>query len=207
MRTKTLDDSTEASHPGNVNLSHAKLKRFHPELYSTMKWLSFLIRNPAMFGSAGKGYWRTHIEEHLMYGDSRAAVVVSTRPLLVAAYTDEIDCVALLQFEASLVEEYGLEIGSRLLTINTYSDFEGSYEKDLTPGRDAYGQYGNFSPFIAEFLTDDFEILERRKEEIEEDEWLRAANLADEYISKANAKARDGRPLWCMISAELSLTD
>ena len=39
------------------------------------------------------------IAEHLIFGDSRAAVVISIYPkLIVAAYSDELDCVAMLLF-------------------------------------------------------------------------------------------------------------
>ena len=38
--TKTLDDDTEATYPGQVRLSHAKLKRLQPELYGPLSWLS-----------------------------------------------------------------------------------------------------------------------------------------------------------------------
>jgi len=39
------------------------------------------------------------ISNHLKMGDSRAAVVISIHPkLVIAAYTDELDCVAMLQF-------------------------------------------------------------------------------------------------------------
>ena len=207
MRTKTLDDNTEASHPGNVLLSHAKLERLQPELFSITKWLGFLARNPsAMFAAVERSYWKTHIEEHLMYGDGRAALVVSTSPLLISAYTDEIDCVALLRFESSLVSEYGLIVGSRLLTVNTYSSFEKSYEEDLTAGPGAERLYGNFSPFIAEFLTDELAETEQRKTQIQESEWLRTEKLSSEYLSRSYAKARDGRPLLSILPANLPMT-
>ena len=61
------------------------------------------------------------IAEHLEHGDSRAAIVVSTDPeLLIAAYTDELDCVAMLRLpKEPLVSKYSLLRGSRLLTVNT----------------------------------------------------------------------------------------
>ena len=62
------------------------------------------------------------IAEHLEHGDSRAAIVVSTYPaLLIAAYTDELACVAMLRLpKEPLVSKYSLLRGSRLLTVNTY---------------------------------------------------------------------------------------
>lgn len=158
MRTKTLDDNTEASHPGNVRLSHAKLKMLQPELFSITKWLGFLARNPsAMFLSVGRSYWKTHIEEHLMYGDSRAALVVCTAPLLIA-------------------------------------------------GSEAGRLYGNLSPFIAEFLTDELAAIEQRKTEIQEAEWLRTEKLSSEYLLRPDAQSRDGRPLLSSFPANLRVT-
>lgn len=193
MRTKTLDDNTQASHPGHVRLSQEKLKRLQPELYSLTKWLGFLASNPsAVFAAINRGFWKTHIEEHLMHGDSRAALVISTTPLLISVYTDELDCIALLRFDNSFVKDYDLKIGSRLITVNTYSDLEEFYEKDLTAGLQAYGQYGNFSPFIAEFLTDDYAVLEKRKMQIEEDEWLKTRILSEEYcLSQMQKRVMD----------------
>ena len=140
-----------------------------------------------------------------MWGDSRAAVVISTRPLLIAAYTDEIDCVAMLRFDNVLTNEYGLKVGSRLLTVNTYSDLNGSYEKDLTAGSKTSGMFGNVHPFIAEFLTDDVDRLEKRKAEIDEDEWSRTNELGKAYVATVGALARDGRPVLSAMPASLPL--
>jgi len=206
METKTLDNNTQASNPGGVQLSPAKLKRIQPELYSLPKWLGFLASNPsAAFAGIDRGFWKLHIEEHLMHGDSGAAIVVAKAPLLIAAYSVEIDCIALLRFDDLFADEYRLEVGSRLISVNTYSVLAGAYEKDLTPGPDEYGRYGNFSPFIAEFLTDELPTLQERIGSIENWEWVMAKRLADQYLSQPNAQARDGRPLFCSLPASLSI--
>ena len=187
--TETLDDTAGASSPAQVQLSHAKLRQLHPELYSPLaKWI--YRRRTAE--------WLHRITEHLFYGDSRAAVVVSTSPLIVAAYTDEIDCVALLRFDDSLASQYALEIGSRLVTANIYYYLEESgYESDLIPGPATTARYGNFVPLIADFLTNDVERLAERKAEISEDEWLRTETLGQTYLTENIALPRDGRPCWC----------
>ena len=185
---ETLDHNIQASCPAEVWLSHAKLKKLLPELYSlASKWIWRRRRS----------YWLTYFEGHLFYGDSRAAVVVSTSPLLVAAYTDEIDCIALLRFDDSLVSEYELRIGSRLITVNRYYDIEDSgYESDLVPGAATTGRYGNFMPLIADFLTHDVERLAERKAEINEGEWVRTETLGQSYLAENFAHPRDGRPCW-----------
>jgi hypothetical protein len=102
-----------ASDPALVRLSHDKLRRLHPSLYG----LRGLVRATLEYNLRGVfGYSRLRLREWVYHGDSRAAVVVSDLPLIVAAYTDELDCVALLRFP----DEYGLRVGARLLTANTY---------------------------------------------------------------------------------------
>ena len=200
--TKTLDDNTFASFPGRVRLSEAKLKALQPELFSRF---SALISWHVFDGKLWNGhtFWKTRIREHLWGGDSRAAVVVSTKPLIVAAYTDEIDCVALLRFKNRLVSEYDLEVGSRLVSVNLYEYMhDGTYETDLLPGPLARVYYRNFTPLIADFLTDDVERLAQRKDEISEDEWKRTEEMGQSYLEEGYAQPRDGRPFWCTDPAD-----
>jgi hypothetical protein len=42
--------------------------------------------------------WEILLREHLQNRDSRAAVLISLRPLLVAACTDELDCAGPVEF-------------------------------------------------------------------------------------------------------------
>jgi len=99
-----LFSNKSASDPGELWLSHEKLWRFHPELY------------PGRHRPEPDGKYRVAaVEQHLYHGDTRAAIVLSTEPLLVAAYTDELDCVAVLKFPSDLAGEYQLKEGSRLL--------------------------------------------------------------------------------------------
>jgi hypothetical protein len=189
MRTQTLDDNTAASDPGRIRLSHEKLRRFHPELYQP-RGIGRLFNRL----SPQQEFWLVHKEEHLLHGDSRAALVVSLAPLLIAAYTDELDCVALLRFDSALAAEYNLNAGDRLLTVNLYA--RGTVPvSDLENGPASYHRYSNFAPMIAEFVSDDITRIELRKSEIEEAEWQRTRELAEAYLKKNGPRARDGRPL------------
>ncbi len=190
-RTRTLDNNTVASEPGNVRLSDDKLRSLCPELYG---WRGIL--HSLVWLLVYHAHVRTRIHEHLMEGDSRAALVLATEPLLIAAYTDELDCVALLRFPNEFVPQHSLEAGTRLLTINVYRPLRPlGTAKDLTLGASSYGRYGNFEPLIAEFLSDDRERIEWRKSEIAESEWKRAALLGEQYVARHGQQARDGRPL------------
>jgi hypothetical protein len=191
MRTQTLDDRTQASDPGKIRLSHKKMAQFHPELYER-HGLFRLLNRP----SPRQQFLHLRHEEHLMHGDSRAAIVISLQPLIISAYTDELDCVALLKFPEELIEQYALEVRSRLLTVNLY--FYGHHlAGDLQHGDRSYYRYCNFTPFIAEFLSDDIPRIEYRKSEIGEPEWQRTEQLTRSYITRWGMKVRDGRPLRC----------
>jgi hypothetical protein len=189
MRMRTLNNNTAASDPGGIRLSDFKLRRFHPELYRSKgiwRWFGGL--------SPMQRFWLTRMREHLLHGDSRAALVVSVQPLLVAAYTDELDCIALLHFPQELAGEYGLQVWTRLLTVNIYA-FGTQPVADLESGPASYHRYSNFTPLIAEFVSEDRDRIEHRKAEIGEAEWQRTAALAHAYFARHGPLARDGRPM------------
>lgn len=194
-RTRTLDDETLASDPGQIRLSHNRLRVLRPDLYG----IGGVWRSILAFFRMG---WaeRIYIKEQLECGDSRAAVVVSTTPLLVAAYSEDLDCIAMLRFPGELVDQYRLSIGTRLLTVNCYGD-SGEYDRDLILGRKLDGGWTGFHPLIAEFLSDDGDRIEARKREITEEEWQRAYGMGVRYIKARPGVARDGRPVYSSIPA------
>jgi hypothetical protein len=170
-------------------------------LYGPFAWIGWDWKDGKL--SSRRSFWFARIEEQLLFGDSRAAVVITTSPLLIAAYTDEMDCVVLLRFSHRFVSEYDLKPGSRLITVNTYVySGDGSYENDLKLGPEAGDHYENFMPFIADFLTDDVERLAQRKSEISEDEWQRTKEMGRKYLGDNYASPRDGRPCWSVLPAE-----
>jgi len=196
VKTRTLDDTTRASDPGGLTLSHERMREFHPDLYEKAPFLVVFHRE-----TKDQRFWHARHEEHLRHGDSRAAVVVSIAPLLVAAYTDELDCVALLKFPIPLVERYRLRVGTRLLTVNLYSRGD-DVAADLIEGPQTLGRYVNFTPMIADFVSDDVALIAARKTWIPESEWLRTEQLGSEYLASRGQIARDGRPLRSMRPAE-----
>ncbi len=163
-----------ASHPGRVALAAAKLLKLNPELRGNEEAIELIG-------------W------HLMQGDSRAAVVMSTDPLVIAAYTDELDCVALLMFPQDYATRYGLKPGHKMLTVNTYSQ-KGESATDIVQGARASGRFVNFTPLIAEFLTTDAARVNTRKREIDRDEWERTLAMGKAAMERAGGIYRDGRP-------------
>jgi hypothetical protein len=196
-RTRTLNDATSASDPGQITLSHDKLRILRPDMYGIAGiWKSILA-----FFRVG---WpqRIYIEEQLQCGDSRAAVVVSVSPLLVAAYTDELDCIAMLRFPVEFVRQYRLSIGTRLLTVNCYGN-SPDYDEDLILGPQVIQRWTGLHPLIADFLTDDYNQVETRKKEISESEWQRAYAMGTKYVTQHPGISRDGRPVYSSIPAAI----
>lgn len=202
MAARTVNDTPGAQ--SQTPLSHQKLKALQPELYSSRSWRKFLRENGYRLSSPDEDadHWKDYVAENLQRGDCEAAVVVSDSPLLIAAYAGEIDCVALLRFPGQFTAKYDLKIGSRLLAINIYLEWNFFLPEDLNPGPRQTGKYRNFAPLIAEFLTDDAEIIKDRKAEITQAEWQRAEAFGKEYLKQNGEKARDGRPLLCHLPAK-----
>lgn len=108
-------------------------------------------------------------------------MVFSTKPLLIAAYTDELDCVAMLSFPNKFVYQYRLSIRMRLLTVNYYRN-TSHYDPDLIPGTKMIQRRTGFHPMFTDFLTNDNDRVESRKKDISEDEWQRANKMGMEYL-------------------------
>lgn len=182
-----------ASDPGSLSLSEKLLQRLRPDWYTggwdPLGWLDLKV--------GGRAMARFLVADQLVYGDSRAALVVSLEPLLIAAYTDELDCIALLRFPSELVGAHSLQVGQRLLTVNRYWGPSKPVARDLEHGPASLHQYRNFQPLIAHFLSEDSLALDRRTAEIEEAEWQRTDELAQRYLARFGSVARDGRPWHC----------
>jgi len=194
--SKHFDDSTYATNAGTLLVSETKFDYF-------WKLRSGLDR----FIAALTGERRTQRErlgEHLMMADARAAVVAATNPLLIAAYTDELDCVAMLKFPDSLALEYKLTPGMRMLTVNSYRG--GVFvSTDLEPGPSKIDRWKNFHPVIAEFIAQDLKRVAKTHDSIDEQEWDRCARLAFEYLQRPKLKVRHGSPFDSERTASIKL--
>ena len=187
---------SRASDAMGLTISHDKLKVLRPDLYGFQG-----LRQRYREATGLTWPQRSYLETHLREGDSRAAVVVSTDPLLVAAYTDELDCVAILEFPDEFVDDYGLKEGSRLLTINTYNR-QPQYDADLVLGSNQTGRWTGFHPIIAEFVSDDEPAILARKRAIPAEEWQRTYRMGRAYLKQRPGLARDGRPVFASMAAD-----
>ncbi len=190
--SKYHDDRTAASDPVNIRLSNSKLQLLQPDLFG---WQSLFTKMVFMNRRLRARGIRAMLNEHLSFGDSRAAVVMRIRsPLIVAAYSDELDAVILLEFPDFLATDYSLRLGSRLLTVNTYR-FGNSPLRDIHAGPEFKGRYSSFYPLIAEFLSDDIDTINRRKSRIAEAEWRQTVEFSRKLLAGDQVWLRDGRPM------------
>lgn len=219
FKTRTGSGASYATRPGLIPLSQERLRRFHPGLWELKPWMFWLRRHYKEFR-----LFRIHVGEHLRYGLAEAAIVTQLDPLVIACYSEELDCVAHLMFldsmpehptagkwypeglRAELVARHRLQVGSRLLAVNTFQPIdEEGYAPDLIPGPRARGVYGNFAPYIADFLTLALDRVAERKRLVEDYEWQRCQELSDEYETHFvdnECYPRDGRPMMCLHGQE-----
>lgn len=195
---RRLTQGPDPSDPGRLTLSPDKVKFFHPGLYGAWGEIKAVL---SIIFDNGYDFRRRLFAEALDGGDSRAALVISVDPLRVAAYSDEMDAVAMLRFPQELVEQYGLKRGSKLLTCNLYEGRGRGPVKDLIEGPACTKRFGNMMPYVADFLSDDTKAIERRKKAISEEEWQRCRECAAAYVKKHGETSRDGSPLYCGMPA------
>lgn len=195
---RTMGDlSARATNPGDLTLSVAKLGLLEPRLLGNEP-LRCSLPGCTEFHTAAE--LRTRLQQHLREGDARAAVVVSTAPFLVAAYSDDLDAAVLLRFSDELAVAHGARPGQRLLTINCYQRFqhprtgEALFAVDLVLTKGRF--WSNVLPYVADFLSDDVEWLAAHKASITETEWSRLDEVTRVRIDQLGAEtARPGGPL------------
>ncbi len=181
--------------PGQLTLSDQKLRMMRPDLYGIGGyWQRFISK-------LGIGFCqRMFVMNQLMTGDCRAAMVISLNPLLVAAFTDEIDCIAMLEFPDLIIPTYQLQIGTRLLTVNFYTD-AFQMQSDLIPGQDNKKRWQMFFPLVADFVSGDYEKIRQHKARINEEEWQKTYYLGLEYRQHKPGLVRFGLPVICGLEA------
>jgi hypothetical protein len=186
-QSEFFEELPSPSNAVHLKWSDEKLKELRPEFYGLSGFIyTLFVLLRKQFND------RQFVKECLDGGDGRAAVVMSVSPLLVAAYSDELDGVAMLQFPDHFVQKYGLQVGTRLLTVNNYGD--GSGAMDLIHGPKKSGNWDNIIPTIAEFASDDLVQIEQHKRRIPDSEWQRAFAMGRRHLQSLPGVYRDGRP-------------
>lgn len=176
-----------ATTPGELLLSKRKTRKFRVSI-NTIQRITLKNSNLRLYDK---------IEEWLYFGDCNPAIVVSTKPVVVAAYSYDIDCVAFLLYSSYYSRKYKLEVGMRMLSVNTYGDWK-IQQSDIVRGERASGPWNAYRPLIGDFLSDDLEIIKRKKESINEEYWERCRELAEEYPKVFPDTYRFGDPYYAI---------
>ncbi|MDE6626165.1 MAG: hypothetical protein K2K56_07330 [Lachnospiraceae bacterium] len=176
-----MDQTTSAQNAGEVHLSKRKFK----ELRDDVLKVPFLK----------KGYYNRQFErinQYLAHGDTQPAVVTSLNPLVISAYSDEMDAVVLLRFPYEMQNMYILKKGMRLVTSNVY--FRGSQiAADIIVGEKYLNRWVDFIPMVQLFLSDDEEFIKQRIGMFQEEMWERVEILTEKRIKQNNnIKMRNG---------------
>lgn len=127
----------------------------------------------------------SYLAEILKFGDTQPALVYSEKPLVVSAYSDELDAVLFLSFPDELADKYELRRGDRLTTACTYVPFGyGEPAADIEPGENRSGQYLDFTPVVQLFYGAGDKKIRAKTELFPEPVWDRAAKLTEEHAGK-----------------------
>jgi len=177
------------TNPGLFSVSDQLLRRLRPDLFGWRAALAQKIHDLRNTLSE-----RDLIKEQLWLGSIQAALVVSVEPGRVAAYSDELDCVAMLSYRPAFLQDLGLREGARLLTVNYYDTAGKHLDLDYGPGMSATCGWTGVHPIIADFLTDDTDRLEERKEAVPVEEWERTWELGCDKLQYQPGAWRSGRP-------------
>ena len=115
----------------------------------------------------------------------------SVDPLIVSAYSDEMDAVIFLRFPNELAQIYGLSAGDRLVTACNY-ETGGSVAADIFPGAGCSGLYSDMIPIVQLFLAGKKQVLfaggdneiRARTSIFDDSVWARVNELTEEYAKK-----------------------
>ena len=170
---------TQASNQANVKFSYKKYYSFRNRINTKL---------------SGRFYSDMQIEtvtKVLLYGDTQPAWVVSTEPLLIAAYSDEMDAVVMLRFPSELAGKYDLMEGTRLTTSNWY--FGGDrIAPDIFVGEGYLRNWTDFMPIVQLFLGKRDDRICAKTTLFDEDVWATVSERAEEYRYQHPDLCRDG---------------
>ncbi len=178
---KYSDKNSWAGDPGKLILSEVK----YQEIADLLKLNEAQLK---IFKKKKKA-----IAEHIKYGDTQPANVVSIEPLIISSYSDEIDGVVMLKFPDELARRYNLKIGDKLVTINLYwPKLMFDYAPDLIPGENCSQSFRDVIPVVGLFVAENEGVCRRKVDLIEPEYWNRLQELTLQYLKDKPDTYRDG---------------
>ena len=184
-----------ASSPGGMTKSDYKLKMLRPDIYGIKGTIEHLLSKLNVGCSE-----RDMIEAQLARGDVQPAIVISMRPLLVSAYSDEFDGVVILDVPAALKDVYNFQLGTRLVSCCFYGH-DSKIQGDISPGPKYLNRWQVFNPVLADICSGDYNRIRQVRAGISEDSWHKAWYMGLAYRKIRPGWARFGLPGLTMIEA------
>lgn len=192
---KYVDSNTRAENAGNAELSKEKFKQIRDKILK-VSFISKMQYNNNF----------NRINDYMINGDTQPAIVYSVNPLIISAYSDEMDGVVFLEFPDVLAEMYNLKTGSRLVTSNIYK-YGSKIAKDINIGSNYYNRYVDFTPIVQLFLSDNENYIKNRTELFSEEIWDKINYLTNEYAHSGNQPRKgfyyltkiDGGTIFCIV--------
>ncbi len=184
---KYHDESTFATDSLSIELDLKKLDFLFPEIFTPFQKLKYRLRRLGMTS------YIEQISEHIKFGDSQGAIVVSTEPLLIAAYNEDIDCIVMLKFEPKIQKRYNFKVKDYLICVNTFGRTD-ELQSDLIAGKGNSGVWTLVHPIIADLVSSSEKKIESRKKEIGQEGYDYIWRLANEYLTLKQGVYRNGKP-------------
>lgn len=194
-----------ATNPARLTVAMEKLRALEPDLFGDRTFKC----GPICGVDHPADHMRKQIAAHLRDGNATPAVVVSLRPLVIAAYTSDLDAVVLLRFPLTFAVQYNLSVGTRLVAANLFwRDEENGqiyYAADIVPGPERSGDWTHFGPLIAEFLSDDHAAIAALKRDFDAEDWALLDARARTRIERLGLEtARNGKPSTAILPAVIA---
>ena len=170
-----------ADHPGGIRLSRWKLRKIKQMICSLKREKTYFDKRiPA-------------VREYVALGDTQPACVMSVSPLVISAYSDEMDAVVMLRFPDALANQYKLAVGDRLVTVNTYLDLnENGVAPDIFPGENYIGRYSDCHPIVPLFISRSDRLLRQKLSLFDEPHWAMVWQKSLAYAAAHPGLTRDG---------------
>lgn len=187
----TVDSNTQASNPGNIQVSWIRWLRLKPKWPSiwAILFLMFVFLTLKVHWGYGVAailglvlnvfYWR-RLGEHYSHGCKNPAKIVSVNPLMFAAYTDlntglGPDCPAIMIVKMKLPLP-NPEVGDRLTTVSLYA------------GPTDAEHWITFEPLPTILATGNKITLDSVMTSIRDESW----NKLDRYLEKLETPLKPG---------------
>ena len=179
MEKVYVDPNSMAENAGDVAVSREKFNDLRDNILKVSPLKKFYFN---------KQFKR--LVQYVENGDTQPAVVVSTSPLIISAYSDEMDGVLFLKFPDILAEKYSLTVGSRLVTSNVY--FQGrKVAKEIIAGPNYLRRYSDFTPTVQLFTCADESYITSRTQLFDVSTWQMVEELSMKRFA-AKHKTRSG---------------